>query len=63
MHQCQGDYTGACYHFGADEVLAKVLMKYPTLWLDFLDERSDNDDDAEAQGTPIDSLGDLPPIT
>lgn len=36
-----------------------MLLKYLSLLLDFLDERSSNDDDVEAHRTHIDSPGDL----
>lgn len=54
------DYAATCYHYGRGKVWAKVLLKYLTLRLDFLDERANEDDNAEAPENPMDSPGDLP---
>lgn len=46
------DYVATSYFFDRCEVRAKVLLKYSILWLDFLDERSNDDGNAKAPMLP-----------
>lgn len=57
------DYAITFYYINKDEVRAKVMIKYLALQLICLDERSYEEDDAEAPEAPTDSLDDLPPTT
>lgn len=54
------EYASAYYIFHRDEVHVKVLLKYLTLRLDFLDERSSDEGDVEALEVPMNYSNDLP---
>lgn len=48
------EYALVSYLYGRDEVQSKVLLKFSQLWLDFLDEMSDEYDASKDTASPSD---------